>query len=105
MPYIVASPFLPYQQVTHATFTDLAHYGWIASAGWAGIEIDEFPALKAWEERMTARPGVEKGRHVPDPHTIKELLKDKAKMEEHAAKSRAWVQKGMKEDAAKKSEK
>jgi hypothetical protein len=86
-------------------FSDLAHYGWIASAGWAGIDIDEFPTLKAWEERMTARPGVEKGRHVPDPHTIKELLKDKAKMEEHAAKSRAWVQKGMKEDAAKKSEK
>jgi glutathione S-transferase len=85
--------------------SDLAHYGWIASAGWAGIDIDEFPTLKAWEERMTARPGVEKGRHVPDPHTIKELLKDKAKMEEYAAKSRAWVQKGMKEDAAKKSEK
>jgi glutathione S-transferase len=91
---------------THATIIkDLAHYGWIASAGWAGIDIDEFPTLKAWEERMTARPAVEKGRHVPDPHTIKELLKDKAKMEEHAAKSRAWVQKGMKEDAAKKSEK
>jgi glutathione S-transferase len=86
-------------------YIDLAHYGWIASAGWAGIDIDEFPSLKAWEERMTARPGVDKGRHVPDPHTIKELLKDKAKMEEHAAKSRAWVQKGMKEDAAKKSEK
>jgi glutathione S-transferase len=89
----------------HSHLPDLAHYGWVASAGWAGINIDEFPSLKAWEERMTARPGVEKGRHVPDPHTIKELLKDKAKMEEHAAKSRAWVQKGMKEDAAKKAEK
>jgi glutathione S-transferase len=95
-------PLLP---PTYASYSDLAHYGWVAAAGWAGIDIDEFPALKAWEERMTARPGVEKGRHVPDPHTIKELLKDKAKMEEHAAKSRAWVQKGMKEDAAKKDEK
>lgn len=52
---------------------------------------------------MTARPGVEKGRHVPDPHTIKELLKNPAKMEEHAAKSRAWVQAGMKQDAEKSS--
>ena len=50
---------------------------------------------------MTARAGVEKGRHVPDPHTIKELMKDKAKMEEHATKARAWVQAGMKEDAEK----
>lgn len=83
------------------TLLDIAHYGWVASAGWAGIEIDNYPALKAWEERMTARPGVEKGRHVPDPHTIKELLKDKEKMESHAAASRAWVQAGMKEDAEK----
>jgi glutathione S-transferase len=80
---------------------DISHYGWVVAAGWAGIEIDDFPALKAWEERMTARPAVEKGRHVPDPHKIKELLKDKAKMEEHAAKSRVWVQAGMKEDAQK----
>ena len=50
---------------------------------------------------METREGVEKGRHVPDPHTIKELLKDKAKMEEYAAKSRQWVQAGMKEDAEK----
>lgn len=44
---------------------------------------------------MTARAGVEKGRHVPSPHTIKELLKDKEKMEKHAAESRKWVQAGM----------
>jgi glutathione S-transferase len=50
---------------------------------------------------MTSRPGVEKGRHVPDPHTIKELLKDKDKMEEYAAKSRKWIQGGMKQDADK----
>lgn len=50
---------------------------------------------------MAERPGVEKGRHVPDPHTIKDLLKDKAKMEEHAASARAWVQAGMKQDAKK----
>lgn len=94
-------PFVRHPHHSCILHTDLAHWGWIAAAGWAGIDIDEFPTLKAWEERMTARPGVEKGRHVPDPHTIKELLKDKTKMDEYAAKSRAWVQKGMKEDAAK----
>lgn len=79
---------------------DIAHWGWVAAAGWAGVEIDEFPTLKAWEERMASRPAVEKGRHVPEPHKIKELLKDKAKMERHAAQSREWVQAGMKNDAA-----
>lgn len=78
---------------------DIAHYGWGAAAGWAGVDLDKFPAVQAWLDRMEAREGVEKGRHVPDPHTMRELLKDKAKMEEQAAKSRAWVQAGMKDDA------
>ena len=84
------------------TIADIAHWGWISSAAWAGVDIEEFPALKAWEERMLARPGVEKGRHVPDPHgKLKEILKDPKKAEEYAAKSRAWVQAGMKDDAKK----
>jgi glutathione S-transferase len=49
------------------TIADIAHYGWIASAGWAGIEIDDFPTLKAWEERMEKRPGVSKGQDIPVP--------------------------------------
>ncbi|KAA6410394.1 MAG: glutathione S-transferase [Lasallia pustulata] len=54
-----------------------------------------------WEERMMARPAVERGRHVPDPHRIKEMLKDREATERHAAESRKWVQQGMKEDAKK----
>jgi glutathione S-transferase len=34
---------------------------------------------------------------------MKELLKDKAKMEQHAAESRKWVQAGMQADAKKPS--
>lgn len=83
----------------HITIADISHWGWVASAGWPGIDIDEFPNLKAWEERVAQRPATEKGRHVPSPHTIKELLKDKAAMEKHAAEARAWVQQGMKDDA------
>ena len=81
------------------TIADIAHWGWIIAAGWAGISLEGFPALQAWEDRMLARPAVEKGRHVPDPHNIKELLADKDKMEKKAAEARAWVQKGMKEEA------
>ncbi|KAF3038431.1 hypothetical protein E8E11_005351 [Didymella keratinophila] len=91
----------PYLVGDKCTIADIAHWGWVAAAGWAGVEIDDFPNLKAWEERMAERSGVEKGRHVPDPHKIKELLKDKAKMEQHAAESRKWVQAGMKADAEK----
>jgi glutathione S-transferase len=50
---------------------------------------------------MLARPGVEKGRHVPDPHKMKELSKDPAKIQEAADKGRQWVQSGMAADAKK----
>ncbi|KAI9750061.1 MAG: hypothetical protein M4579_006613 [Chaenotheca gracillima] len=81
------------------SIADIAHYGWIASAAWAGVDINEFPNLKAWEERMTAREGVERGRHVPDPHKIKELSKDE--MDKRAEEGRKWVQAGMAADAKK----
>ncbi|KAL4786166.1 glutathione S-transferase [Aspergillus varians] len=85
----------------HITIADISLWGWVAAAGWAGVDIDAFPHLKAWEEKLAAREGVEKGRQVPSPHTIKELLKDKKRMEEEAEKSKAWVQDGMKQDASK----
>lgn len=66
------------------------------------VDIEEFPHLKAWEDRMAQRPATEKGRHVPSRHTIKDLLKDKAAMEKHAADTRKWVQEGMKEDSKNK---
>ena len=50
---------------------------------------------------MAARPGVQKGRDVPDPHRMKELQKDPKKMQEQAEKSRQWVQAGMADDAKK----
>ncbi|KAK2814473.1 hypothetical protein FQN49_008175 [Arthroderma sp. PD_2] len=52
------------------TIADIAHWGWIAVAGWAGVEIDDFPHLKAWREKLLQREGVEKGRHVPKPHKL-----------------------------------
>ncbi len=27
------------------TIADIAHYGWITAAAWAGVDIDEFPSL------------------------------------------------------------
>ena len=83
----------------HVSIADISHWGWITAAAWAGIDIEEFPHLKAWEDRMYQRPGTEKGRHVPTPHNIKEHMKDKATADKYAAETRAWVQQGMKDDA------
>ncbi|KAF2719428.1 glutathione S-transferase II [Polychaeton citri CBS 116435] len=80
------------------TIADIAHWGWISAAGWAGIDINAFPTLKAWEERMWARPAVKKGANVPEPYKIKELMADKERAEAYAKESSNWVMTGMKAD-------
>lgn len=74
----------------------------ILVAEWAGIDIEEFPALKKWLFELLKRPGFEAGRHVPTPHTAFDLAKlSEAELDEKAHGSRAWVQAGMKADAKK----
>jgi len=73
-----------------------------ATPDWAGIPLDEFPHLDAWVDRMVARPGIEKGRHVPSKHTaLENRHKTEEQLDKAAANTRAWVQDGMKEDAKK----
>jgi glutathione S-transferase len=86
----------------HISIADISLWGWIVFAGWAGVEITDFPYLKAWEELVAQHPGVEKGRHVPEPHAIKEILKDKKLIEEKAMQGQMWVQRGMANDATKR---
>lgn len=45
---------------------DMSTFTWVRWAGWAGIPLDKFPKLKAWMERIEARPAVQKGLLVPD---------------------------------------
>jgi len=73
------------------TIADITTYGWVRSAGWAGVEIDNFPKLKEWEEKLDEREGVKKGRDVPTPSRIKEMMKDTKATEKEAEKARAWI--------------
>lgn len=76
-------------------------WGWISAGFWAGIPLEEFPALQAWEVRMWARPAVQKGASVPDPYKMKELAADPQEAERKAKEAQAWIQAGMKDDAKK----
>lgn len=81
------------------TIADIAHYGWVAAAGWAGVEIDEFPDLKAWEEGMEKRDGVQRGRNVPSPYKMKDVLKNKDETDKHAKEAAEWIQREQAKDA------
>ncbi|KAI1206274.1 glutathione S-transferase [Annulohypoxylon truncatum] len=82
------------------TSADIACWGWVASAKWAGIDMAEFPVLHQWVERLLKRPGLEKGRHVPSKDIYEALQNITEEQKEAAAVgTRKWIQDGMKEDA------
>ncbi|KUI60081.1 Disulfide-bond oxidoreductase YfcG [Cytospora mali] len=84
------------------TIADISCWGWVASAKWAGVDIDEFPALKKWLYTLLERPGFEKGRNVPSEHAAFEVAKlSEEELDKKAEASRNWVQAGMKADAKK----
>ena len=70
---------------------------------WAGIELEEFPALKAWKERLAARPAFAKGADVPAATEEEKRPKTKEDEERIAREAREWILKGMKADAEKKA--
>ncbi|CAK7263572.1 Glutathione S-transferase 2 [Sporothrix epigloea] len=82
------------------TIADISCWPWIASHRWAGLSLDDTPHLQAWFNKILARPGIEKGRHVPSHHGALDPATDE-ELEKRAAASRAWVQKGMADDAQK----
>jgi len=70
------------------SIADITTYGWVRSAGWAGIDIDAFPNLKRWEETLARRPAFRKGGDVPVPSRVKELVRERARAEEEEEKAR-----------------
>jgi GSH-dependent disulfide-bond oxidoreductase len=49
------------------TIADIASWPWVRIHAWAGIEIDDLPNVKAWIDRIAARPAVQRGIAVPQP--------------------------------------
>ena len=47
------------------TIADIAHWAWVRTHRWSGVEIDDLPHLSAWVARCAARPGCAKGVKVP----------------------------------------
>ena len=82
----------------HISVADITTVGWVWAAGWAGIEINEFPNLKKWEEMLWDRPAMAKGRNVPSEHRGKFIPENAEEMEKKAAEAREWIMRGMKTD-------
>lgn len=47
------------------SIADIATYPWVRIHNWAGVDLHEFPHLRAWMERVRHRPAVQRGLEVP----------------------------------------
>lgn len=66
------------------SIADMATWPWIDAHEWAEISLGDFPALRAWHERVGSRPAVVRGKNVPaggeDGETDEERIKRISKM-------------------------
>lgn len=43
---------------------DIMNFGWMRVPAYAGVELADYPAVKDWVARMSARPAVQRGLHA-----------------------------------------
>jgi glutathione S-transferase len=79
---------------------DIANFGWVNSAAWAGIDIEEFPTLKAWWQKIKGREGVQRGLDVPEKNKYKDIT-DPKELDRVAKEASQWIMKGQEADKKK----
>ncbi|KAH8699455.1 glutathione S-transferase II [Phaeosphaeriaceae sp. PMI808] len=52
------------------SIADIASFGWVHALSFTGVDINSFPNVKAWWERINARPAVQKGLAIPTKATL-----------------------------------
>lgn len=67
------------------SIADIAHWCWVRSHSWSGVDIEPFPNLKRWVDAIAARPAAQRGISVPVPQRVLTEA-DQKEFVEHARK-------------------
>lgn len=57
------------------SIADVNAWGWVRVWPLTGESLDEFPAVKAWVERIAARPSGQTGPNIPEPLVLPKAAK------------------------------
>ena len=57
------------------SIADIANWAWVRSYKWARVNVDGLDDLMAWNDRMAARPGCQRGVAVPPRETADSTVK------------------------------
>lgn len=58
----------PFVAGDRLTIADFAIFIYAHSAGWCGLNIDDYPHIKSWKNKLEQRPAVQKGLQIPVPY-------------------------------------
>lgn len=63
------------------SIADIANWSWVRGYKWSGVDIDGLTHLQRWLDVIAARPGVQRGKDVPEPVDLDAMLRkaDEAK--------------------------
>jgi glutathione S-transferase len=67
------------------SIADIANWSWVHGYKWSGVSIDGLEHLRRWLEAIAKRPAVRRGKDVPEPTDMEEMLR---KADEATAKVR-----------------
>ena len=54
------------------SIADIAHFCWVRTAGWTGVDLAPLPHLSRWVDAIAARPAVQRGLKVPEVSPVQE---------------------------------
>lgn len=52
------------------SIADIAAFPWVRKYSWAGLNIEKLPNVRAWLDRIEARPAVQRGLQVPEQRAV-----------------------------------
>jgi glutathione S-transferase len=74
------------------TIADIATVPWVSGAYSLGIDLNEFPNVNAWVDRVEEIPEVAKGYDVPTKNLNKEYKKNPELLKKRIEDSAKWIQ-------------
>jgi glutathione S-transferase len=57
------------------SIADIANWSWVFGYKWTGVSIDGLGNLKRWLDEIAKRPAVRRGKDVPEPTDIEEMIR------------------------------
>jgi GSH-dependent disulfide-bond oxidoreductase len=58
------------------SIADIANWSWAHTHEWSGVSIEGLPHLQRWLKTVGERPAVRRGRDVPEPSDLAEMVRE-----------------------------